>query len=210
MIPSGVPAPGVAGGGGGGSAEVAGLLGTEWRKGLLIARSVERSKPGSRPQDHENPRDLGGKVDLIGIGLQNGESALDSVPKLLKRLLAENMWQEFTTLRGELVHYERFEDFVTTPALKGLGTTVELIRRVVADDTETVDLLDRALQNPTGCHNVTVKAPTGNADAKALRRLRKDSPELHAEVLAGTLSAQTPRKQNDARENQGGHSRAEP
>jgi len=114
----------------------------------------------------------------------------------LKRLLAEEGWREFETVRGEVVRHERFEEFVTLPPLKGLGTSVGLIKRIVADDREAVDLLDRALQELVGrpkeiddnVNNIEGR-PTGNSQAQALRRLRKDAPELHAEVIAGRLSA---------------------
>jgi len=130
--------------------------------------------------------------DTLGSALRSGSSALGTVPALLKRVLAEESWREFVTKRDEHVHHERFTDFVTTPPLKGLGSDVALVRRIVGDDKETLDLLDQALQNPAHVHpdgnNVPVR-PEGNTRTKALRRLRKDAPELHAEVLAGTLSA---------------------
>jgi hypothetical protein len=85
-------------------------------------------------------------------------------------------------------------EFVVAPPLKGIGASVELVKRVVTDDLEAVDLLDRALQSApslfTAGNNVPGR-PEGNTQAKALRRLRKDAPELHAEVLAGRLSAHT-------------------
>jgi hypothetical protein len=115
------------------------------------------------------------------------------VPALLKRVLAEGSWREFVTQRGERVVHERFADFAGTPPLKGIGTDVALVRRIVADDPEALDLLDRALQNPHGgdhskANNVQV-APAGNTRERALRKLRKDAPELHADVLAGRLTA---------------------
>lgn len=67
-----------------------------------------------------------------------------------------------------------------------------MIRRLVADDKEALDLLDQALQNPPGTHtgvdNIHAR-PNGTSEAAALRRLRKDKPELHADVLAGRLTA---------------------
>lgn len=62
----------------------------------------------------------------------------------------------------------------------------------MGDDPEAVDLLDRALQNPPSAHiafdNVQGTAPTGTSADAALRRLRKDRPDLHARVLARELS----------------------
>jgi len=138
--------------------------------------------------------------DALGSALRSGGSALGTVPALLKRVLAEESWREFVTKRGEHVRHERFADFVTALPLKGLGSDVALVRRIVADDPETLDLLDQALQNPVGM-NVPLSirqghAPAGTTQARALRKLRteaergdKQAAELHAEVLAGTLSA---------------------
>jgi hypothetical protein len=132
-------------------------------------------------------------VDLLGSSLRDGGHALGAVPGLLKQILAEGGWREFVTQRGEHVVHERFADFVTTLPLAGLGATVETVRKLVVNDIEALDLLDRELQNPRGgdrskSNNVPL-APEGNSKEKALRRLRKDAPELHAEVLAGRLTA---------------------
>lgn len=134
-------------------------------------------------------------VDALGSALRSGDHGLKTVPALLKRVLAEGSWREFTTQRGELVQHERFEDFVVRPPLKGLGATLDLVKRVVSGDPEAVDLLDRVLTERQGrrtdlVDNINeVARPTGTSQTAALRRLRKDAPELHAEVLAGSLSA---------------------
>lgn len=132
-------------------------------------------------------------VEALSSSLEHGGTALGTVPKALRRLLEEEAWREFTTSRGEHVAYERFADFVTTPPLKGLGSDIDLVRRIVADDKGTFDLLDQALQNPVGTNmpfdNIQEHAPTGTSTNAALRRLRKGAPELHADVLAGRLSA---------------------
>lgn len=56
-----------------------------------------------------------------------------------------------------------------------------------------MDLIDRELQRPVGNPHligniVTDSRPEGNTSAKALRRLRKSAPALHADVIAGKLS----------------------
>lgn len=138
-------------------------------------------------------------VDTLGSALRHGGSALSDVPELLERVLRDKVWQHFTTRRGDPVTHERFADFVTTPPLDGLGASVRLIQNVVngieckAKRRQVQDLLDRALQNPAHIHHddniVQVKAPQGNSADRALRKLRADAPELHAQVLAGILSA---------------------
>lgn len=134
-------------------------------------------------------------VEALGSALRRGGNALEDVPDLLKRVLEEESWREFVTPRGELVQHARFVDFVTTPPTRGIGASVDLVRRIVGNDTGALDLLDRALVGRQGERtdlldiSKEVKAPTGTTQAAALRRLRKDAPSLHSEVLAGRLSA---------------------
>lgn len=147
-----------------------------------------------------NLRQNGFVISSLGSALRDGEHGLHTVPGLLKRVLADGSWREFVTERGEHVEYERFAEFVATPPLKGIGSSVDLVRRIVADDKEALDLLDQALQNPVGHptinNNIKDKAPQGTSQEQALRRLRKEAEsgneqaaELHADVLAGNLSA---------------------
>jgi hypothetical protein len=142
----------------------------------------------------EEGRARGTLVEALSSALERGGSGLENAPELLRRLLADGSWRSFVTVRGELVEHASFADFVTTPPLKGLGASVALVQRVVADDPVALDLLDQALQAPHGGDrskgdNVNLAQPDGNSQTSALRRLRKDAPELHAEVLAGHLSA---------------------
>jgi hypothetical protein len=69
------------------------------------------------------------------------------------------------------------------------------MKKIVADDPVASDLLDQAIQQPLGTNqhgegldNIQTQAPSGTSREAGLRRLRKDRPDLHAEVLAGTLS----------------------
>ena len=141
-----------------------------------------------------NPRQRGTLVEALGSAVFHGGSALGDVPALLKRVLETGAWREFETPTHETVKYDRFAAFVLTPPTRGLGANVDLIRRIVGDDLEAVSLLDAAMQNPVGTNqhvdnvNALDDRPTGNTSDSALRRLRKDRPDLHARVLAGELS----------------------
>jgi hypothetical protein len=134
-------------------------------------------------------------VDALGSALRRGDHAFDAVPGLLKRVLAEESWREFITLREEHVVHARFADFVVARPLRGIGASLDLVRRIIADDAEALDLFDRAVQEPVGANqhtqgvdNInTLPRSTGTSREQALRRLRKDAPELHADVLAGIL-----------------------
>ncbi|MBE0448966.1 MAG: hypothetical protein IBX64_12905 [Actinobacteria bacterium] len=132
-------------------------------------------------------------VDALRQSIYRTDGGLNNVPGLLKRLLKEEGWKKRIIERtGEIVEFDSFSKFVTTPPLEGLGAEINLVKRIISNDKEALDLLDRALQNPHGKHcdvnNVNVR-PQGNSEKTALRRLRKDKPELHKEVLEGNLSA---------------------
>jgi len=139
----------------------------------------------------------GNLVEALGSALREGGHAVGTVPGLIRRILEEGSWREFVTQRGEHVQHERFVSFVEAAPLRGIGAKLDLIKRMVADDPAVVDLLDRELVNPQGgsaAQRSTVSVsnsgrPSGTTKQYALRRLRRDAPELHAEVVAGSLSA---------------------
>lgn len=135
--------------------------------------------------------------DSLGTALRSGDHALGTIPALLKQVLADETWREFVTKRGEHVEPPRFADFVTTPPLKGLGADADLLYRVAPELTDDLDKAfgrkqrsDKIADNVDNVNDsVDLERPTGNKQRQALRKLRKDAPELHADVLAGRLSA---------------------
>lgn len=146
-------------------------------------------------------------VEALGSSLRSGDHGLKAVPGLVKRVLAEEAWRSFVTQRGELVEYEHFEEFVVTPPLKGLGASVALVRTLVQGDAVALDLFDKTVQVANGGDRRSASfseyvihteaegedsrkrvSPSGTSREAGLRRLRKDRPDLHAEVLAERLS----------------------
>ncbi len=94
---------------------------------------------------------------------------------------------------GEVVHFDRFEDFVTTPPLEGLGSTVRQLKNLCRDDRAALDAMDRATVAERGRphksegkdSNRNNKPDKGTTASYALRKLRKDRPDLHERVLEG-------------------------
>jgi len=135
----------------------------------------------SRPPGELVEADL--VVERLRHAIGEGNAGLSHVPGLLKRTLKESSWRERVISRtGEKVEFSSFVKFVEAAPLEGLGADLRLIKNLVRDDEEAKDLLDQALYNiqPT---------ETGTSEVRALRRLRKDRPDLHSQVLAGDLSA---------------------
>jgi hypothetical protein len=73
-------------------------------------------------------------VESLGSALRSGQHGLGTVPALLKQVLEQDGWRRFVTQLGEVVEHDRWVDFVTTPPLKGLGATDELIDRITPTD----------------------------------------------------------------------------
>jgi hypothetical protein len=142
-------------------------------------------------------------VSSLQHSLAEGAHGIDCVPKLIVRVIAENLWREFycEPMQSEVRH-ESFERYVTDNLPTGLGTTIRFLKNLCRDDAEALEAIDRATQREPGAgknqhanqdclfDNVQeAEAPTGNSRDAAIRRLRKDRPDLLEKVVAGQLSA---------------------
>lgn len=141
--------------------------------------------------------------------LADGESSLDEVPGLLKRMITENMWQEYTVPEsGKLVTFERFEEFVTTPPLEGLGTTMEVLRALCQRHEDVLVLLDRITRKTLEEHggdrrseskvtcNVETPEQRGNKREYTVARLERDGhQELAQQVINRVITAAEARRQ---------------
>ena len=138
-----------------------------------------------------NPlRSRGSLVDALSSALDRGSHGLENVPGLLKRILAEDLWREFETARGERVVHDRFESFVTAPPLRGLGATMDLITRIVGTaDPELLAMLREAqrIGRGVGSRSDSERLNTDDA-AYQIERLARDAPEEYAAVLRGDRS----------------------
>ncbi|WP_239396571.1 hypothetical protein [Frankia sp. CiP3] len=93
-----------------------------------------------------NLAERGSRIGALGSALQSTDTRLTIVIDGIKGILTDGSWREFVTIRGEHVQHDRFQDFVTMPMLKGLGVTVDLIRRVLANDPEATTVLEETLR----------------------------------------------------------------
>ncbi len=141
-------------------------------------------------------------VAQLRRSLYGASDGLRDVPEMLRSVIEHGLWRERVVEEtGELVSFERFEDFVTTPPLEGLGSSLKQLRNICQEDRTALDWLDRATVGGHGgdrksqdikSHNITLeevpKARTGTSNTYALRKLRKDRPDLHQRVLADEIS----------------------
>lgn len=139
-------------------------------------------------------------VSQLRRSLFEGQDGLRTVPEMLKSVIEHEIWrQRVVEETGELVRFESFEDFVTAPPLEGLGASVRQLKQLCQDDKEARDALVSATVGEHGTnqytkpksgednHNITHHS-TGTSTDYALRKLRRDRPDLHEKVLEGRLS----------------------
>lgn len=138
-------------------------------------------------------------VSQLRSAINEGAAGLSDVPALLRRVIEEDRWRERQTKMG-VARFRYFEEFVSTPPLDGLGASIDILKRLCEDDKDALDLIDQAIKRPDGRRpkqrDLTVDnvnglepRPDGNSEQAAIRRLRKDRPDLLDEVKAGRMSA---------------------
>lgn len=134
------------------------------------------------------------EFELVAEASKAIHYGLHGVAHKIALVIKNDAWRRFVLPNRKTVEHESFAAFVTAKPPNGLGTDVDTIRRLCRDDATYLDLIDRALQRPAGrpnketVDNVNDK-PDGNRKDAGLRRLRKDRPDLHAQVLAGEMTA---------------------
>jgi len=134
-------------------------------------------------------------IEGLARDLNLGRHGFVGVPTAIKLMLRDEMWKERVLPRtGETIAFDRFDTFVKASPPKGLGSDLAMVKRICADDPEAIDLIDRVTQKHVGRpvikkDNVhSYDRPAGNTSQRALRKLRADRPDLHAQVLAKALS----------------------
>jgi hypothetical protein len=141
-------------------------------------------------------------VDDLRQFISKGEYGLNAVPSLIKEIIRNEYWRErVVQSSGAVAHFDRFEQFVAEPPPDGVGADVPTLLRLCSGDVEAVELIDQVTQKGPGSHrgnqhttgkdnniHLSTPGPKGTDKRAALRRLRKDRPDLHAKVLAGELT----------------------
>lgn len=133
-------------------------------------------------------------VAALGSAIRYGGSSLADVPVLVIKVVDGDLWKKFRSPAG-IEEHRSFEEFVQKPSPGGLGATVPMLKDFCRSDKAALDAIDRAVQGRQGrrsdlVDNINeVDRPTGTSESAALRRLRKDRPDLHSQVLNGELSA---------------------
>lgn len=143
-------------------------------------------------------------IDTLSKAISDGDASLSSVPNLIIQVCERNMWKRRVVRQtGEVVEFERFTDFVRAHKPEGLGEDVDTIQTLISHNATALTAFDAALQNeqpsngrpPKTVYNIhsldddnAKSRPSGTTKRAALRRLRKDRPDLLERVTAGELT----------------------
>lgn len=145
--------------------------------------------------------------------VRSGRHEMENLPEYIKILVREDAWRErYSEVLGRMVTFSRFADFVAADIPDGLGTDIETVKKLIRDDNDARNAIDRAMANKVGSNQYTVpdnnihrqgrrESPTGTSAYAAIRRLRKHAldPEtgeilderihgLYERVLSGEIS----------------------
>lgn len=149
----------------------------------------------------KDPLSNGDIVEALSRAVSDGDRQIHRIPEFLITVVNLDCWRHYISpTTGEECRHSSFEAFVKARFPQGLSTDIRTLKNLCRDDPKALDAIDRVTQRPDGgANNITVDnihgehvletRPDGTSKAAALRRLRKDRPDLHAEVLAGNLSA---------------------
>lgn len=62
-------------------------------------------------------------------------------PEKMKQLIREGLWKDFINIIGQRVQFSSFRDFVPTPVLRGLESSLEVVLALCEDDPEAQQMV---------------------------------------------------------------------
>jgi len=147
-----------------------------------------------------NDIEKGQLCDITMSAIYHGCSKLDSIPALLRRIIENRAWEcRQVKMRG-VVQLANLRELITKEPMEGWGENPEKIENLIRDDVEVLAMWREAMKGKQGGDrrsdvaikddNVILdKANQGNSRSYTVSRLQREAPELFAQVVAGTLSA---------------------
>jgi hypothetical protein len=134
---------------------------------------------------------------------------LRDIPALLAEIIEQGAWKKWRWVGSDFTAAS-IDEYVTVPPPRGLGASVGLIQRLLADHPKALEAFERerrgeraqAIEAPAllpvgrpknednSRNEKDVTRVIGRSDtaAYAIARLRRDRPDIHARVLAGEIT----------------------
>jgi hypothetical protein len=143
-----------------------------------------------------NDIEKGQLCDITMSAIHYGCSKLDSIPAYIRRIIENRAWEcRQVKMRG-VVQLANLRELITKEPMEGWGENPERIEGLIKHDPEVLVLWREAMKGQAGRpskeSNYNVKelsAVGGNSRSYTVSRLQREAPELFAQVVAGTLSA---------------------
>ena len=147
-----------------------------------------------------NEIEKGQLCDITMSAIHHGCSKLDSIPALLRRIIENKAWEcRQVKMRG-VVQLANLRELITKEPMEGWGENPERIEALIRDDVEVLAMWrDAMVERPGKRSKVNLdnadnvsnkeKVQAGNSRSYTVSRLQREAPELFAQVVAGTLSA---------------------
>ena len=142
-----------------------------------------------------NEIEKGQLCDITMSAIHHGCSKLDSIPALLRRIIENKAWEcRQVKMRG-VVQLANLRELITKEPMEGWGENPERIEALIRDDVEVLAMWRDAMKQKQGQRTDIVdivnevKPSKGNSRSYTVSRLQREAPELFAQVVAGTLSA---------------------
>jgi len=138
---------------------------------------------------------------LVAAAMRAAKENRNDLVQSIERLVETEAWRNFTTPAGDVVQHVCLSDFIESQPNRGLGLSVGTLVSLLEDTNlpESARLVRRAVlasrpeanSNGTNRFSLSVAHPTNQEarDAAAVvSRLKRDDPQLAAEVVEGKLS----------------------
>ena len=138
-----------------------------------------------------NEIEKGQLCDITMSAIHHGCSKLDSIPALLRRIIENKAWEcRQVKMRG-VVQLANLRELITKEPMEGWGENPERIEALIRDDVEVLAMWREEMksQGKRNLLNNVKEATAGNSRSYTVSRLQREAPELFAQVVAGTLSA---------------------
>ena len=114
-------------------------------------------------------------IHLLASFIHDSESA-EKVPIVFIRIMKEGAWLHFKNVLNREVKPRDFKEFVETPYPSGVGSNLEILRKLIEGNNEAIDFYDSVTQRKPGenqytmgVDNVNDHRPDGNTKTYALR-----------------------------------------
>jgi hypothetical protein len=138
-------------------------------------------------------------VQSLWTAVNDGGSALEHVPHIVKTVLITEAWRERQD--GDRVYkHDSFRAFIEADPRSGCGWPLDKVEKLIKDDAEALTLYRKAVTAPEGGDKrseayitnnniISDRAQQGTSKAYTLERLSRESPGLYEAVCRGEMSA---------------------